>query len=152
MNTEELAVFLNQLSNCQPNYNTYGTTTFGKNVSSFTFHYYEGPTRRQVIATIKSWLIGVNSKITMCYKINHDTGYAVTAALNLFGRFWKKMGVLETSQLKMYLFSCYSIMMKFMYDAIDYVISFKYIGFQFTKKDVVTAEYKIMDVLDWKII
>lgn len=116
------------------------------------FHYYRSKCSFSVFSTAEMWLKDINFRITTNYRINHDTNFAVIASIKLFERFWRKMGVLETVYLKKYLFACYSLVMKYMYDAIDYFVKFGKLGKYLLHQNTVEAEYKIMDVLDWKIV
>jgi hypothetical protein len=120
----------------------------GKN----NYHYFSSNCRKHVIQTILNWMKKINNIITKKYKIEQNTRDAVFVATRLFHRYWKKIGAISTDELKRYFFACYSIAMKYMYDYIDCELMFRDLGYQFVKKDIVSAEFKIMDLVDWKIM
>jgi hypothetical protein len=115
------------------------------------FHYFSSPNNQKIIQTTKQWLNQVNRNITTSHSIDQSTEDAVNASLRMFEKFWQIIGVIETISLKKYVFACYSIIMKYMYDYIDTNVMFRNLGYKFANADIVSAEFKILDLLEWKI-
>lgn len=119
---------------------------------SKVFHYFTGKNKNEVMKTVGEWLKITNFDITLEHKIEQRTQIAVKYSLSLFEKFWQNIGAIETGMLKKYVFACYSLVMKYMFDYIDSDVMFRVIGYRLTNNDIVEAEFKIMDVMNWKII
>jgi hypothetical protein len=116
------------------------------------FHYFNiSSNNKQVTLAIKQWLNQINRIITKSYLIDQNTEDAVNYSLQIFEKVWKIIGVIETATFKKYIFACYSIVMKYMYDKIDSNVMFKKLGYKFAGADILSAEFEVLDLLKWKI-